>query len=230
MLRFAALALGLLPLAAGAESFSGTIRVSDADTLRVGDVTVRLFGIDAPEIGQVCRLADGRDRDCGTWAKQQAAALYDGKRARCEPRDTDRYGRTVAVCRVAGEDIGARLVREGIAEAYRKYSLDYADLEGRDFRRARPVGRTAPGARGLSRHRSAGTAFAGLGLRHQGQHFRRTAHLSRAWAGLLSRDPDRRGERRALVLHRGRSAGGGLAAGAPLGHLIGVKVSPFATG
>lgn len=53
MLRFAALALALLPLAAGAESFSGTIRVSDADTLRVGDVTVRLFGIDAPEIGQV---------------------------------------------------------------------------------------------------------------------------------------------------------------------------------
>ncbi len=129
MLRFAALALALLPLAAGAESFSGTIRVSDADTLRVGDVTVRLFGIDAPEIGQVCRLADGRVRDCGTCAKRQVAALYDGKRARCEPRDTDRYGRTVAVCRVAGEDIGARLVRDGIAEAYRKYSLDYAALE-----------------------------------------------------------------------------------------------------
>ncbi len=129
MLRFAAALALILAAPAGAQTFSGTIRVSDADTFRVGDVTVRLYGIDAPEIGQICQLADGRNRDCGAWARGQVVALYGGARATCETRDTDRYGRTVAVCRVAGEDIGARLVREGIAEAYRKYALDYVDLE-----------------------------------------------------------------------------------------------------
>lgn len=163
MLRFAAAISVFLAAPAAAQTFSGTVRVSDADTWRVGAVTVRLFGIDAPEIGQACQLSDGRNRDCGAWARDRAAALYSGARAICETRDTDRYGRTVAVCRVAGEDVGARLVREGIAEAYRKYALDYVDLEkeaifeerglwaGRvqspsDFRAASAPSPTAPAA------------------------------------------------------------------------------------
>jgi endonuclease YncB( thermonuclease family) len=47
----------------------------------------------------------------------------------CEQRDVDRYGRIVAVCSVAGEDVGAWLVSQGLAIAYRKYSLEYVDEE-----------------------------------------------------------------------------------------------------
>ncbi len=47
----------------------------------------------------------------------------------CEERDVDRYGRIVAICSVAGEDVGAWLVSQGLAIAYRKYSLDYVDEE-----------------------------------------------------------------------------------------------------
>ena len=48
----------------------------------------------------------------------------------CRPRTTDRYGRTVAVCSDADdEDLGAWLVRAGLAIAYRKYSTVYVDDE-----------------------------------------------------------------------------------------------------
>jgi endonuclease YncB( thermonuclease family) len=41
----------------------------------------------------------------------------------------DRYGRTVAVCRVNGHDIGAAMVRRGQAWAYIKYSSQYVGEE-----------------------------------------------------------------------------------------------------
>jgi endonuclease YncB( thermonuclease family) len=43
----------------------------------------------------------------------------------CEHRDTDRYGRMVAVCVAGGIDLGRWLMQQGHALAYRKYSLDY---------------------------------------------------------------------------------------------------------
>ena len=43
----------------------------------------------------------------------------------CRRVTTDRYSRTVAVCQVAGEDVGATLVRSGMAWAYHTYSLRY---------------------------------------------------------------------------------------------------------
>jgi endonuclease YncB( thermonuclease family) len=47
----------------------------------------------------------------------------------CEPRDTDRYGRTVAVCRRGDEDLNAWLVSQGYATAYQRYSRDYVGAE-----------------------------------------------------------------------------------------------------
>ena len=41
----------------------------------------------------------------------------------------DRYERIIARCDVAGEDIGAWMVQQGLALAYRRFSLDYVDKE-----------------------------------------------------------------------------------------------------
>ncbi len=61
---------------------------------------------------------------------QFALADLIGRRpVQCEQRDTDRYGRVVAVCRVGDIDLGAWLVRRGYALAYRRYSKDYVDEE-----------------------------------------------------------------------------------------------------
>ena len=43
----------------------------------------------------------------------------------------DRYGRMVATCTAGGDDLGAWLVENGWALAYRRYSLDYVDEEQR---------------------------------------------------------------------------------------------------
>lgn len=101
----------------------------DGDTLEVHGTRIRLYGIDAPESAQQCRRADGTTWACGREASFALADLIGRRTVRCEQRDTDRYGRAVAVCTVGDTDLGAWLVRQGYALAYRRYSLDYVDEE-----------------------------------------------------------------------------------------------------
>ncbi len=107
---------------------SGPLRVKDADTIDVGGISVRLHAIDAPEVKQRCG-GDGQPVwACGAWSKAQAIELFDGKLARCEERDRDRYGRVVARCFVDGQDMAKVLVQNGLAFAFREYGFDY-DLD-----------------------------------------------------------------------------------------------------
>jgi endonuclease YncB( thermonuclease family) len=48
--------------------------------------------------------------------------LVDGHELACSEVDRDRYGRTVATCTAAGQDVGAALVRAGWALDYERYS------------------------------------------------------------------------------------------------------------
>jgi endonuclease YncB( thermonuclease family) len=99
--------------------------ITDGDTLRLNGVTYRLHGIDAPEAKQAC--ADGWP--AGSLATTRLQALVSGRSVVCEKRDQDRYGRTIAVCRANGEDLGGILVREGLAWAFVRYSRDYVEQE-----------------------------------------------------------------------------------------------------
>lgn len=96
--------------------------ITDGDTLRIGTVKIRLWGIDAPESKQECDGSDGKPYPCGERAKQALEAMAFGREAVCEVVDTDRYGRTVAHCSVGGTDINDRMVRTGNAVEYRRYS------------------------------------------------------------------------------------------------------------
>lgn len=122
-----ALAVLVGGMAAAAE-LEGTVRVVDGDTLRLGGETVRLHGIDAPETDQRCGGDAAPTWQCGVWVTREVQARYDGSRATCTVLDRDRYGRAVARCVVDGRDIGRTLVHDGLAFAYRRYSMDY-DLE-----------------------------------------------------------------------------------------------------
>lgn len=106
----------------------GKVRVIDGDTIDVGEVRVRLHGIDAPERGQPCTTLTGQNWSCGDWATRQVRDGFEGQHARCVHLDTDRYGRAVARCVVEGRDIAQVAVQQGWAFAYRKYSMDY-DLD-----------------------------------------------------------------------------------------------------
>jgi endonuclease YncB( thermonuclease family) len=119
--------LCLAPVAVCADP-SGRVQVIDADTWDVGGKRVRLYGIDAPELDQTCEAPDGVTWACGAWATDQVRQRFHGQNADCERRDIDRYGRIVARCAVAGQDVGRVLVSEGLAFAYRRYAMDY-DLD-----------------------------------------------------------------------------------------------------
>ena len=110
---------------------SGIARIVDGDTLEVTGTKVRLFGIDAPEDGQMCRDIANSDYDCGAQASRQLETLIAGQAVSCLPRSTDRYGRTVAVCSVGGHDLGKEIVGSGWAVAFERYSRDYVSDEAR---------------------------------------------------------------------------------------------------
>jgi endonuclease YncB( thermonuclease family) len=123
------LMLGAVTLAApssAAPHLHGEARVIDGDTLDLGDLRIRLFGIDAPEAAQSC---GGNAWACGHWATQRLSALVAGQKIRCEARGQDRYGRVVAICWAGSVDIGAAMVGQGAAEAYRRYSSTYIKAE-----------------------------------------------------------------------------------------------------
>lgn len=99
--------------------------VTDGDTIKLDGTIYRLWGIDAPETQQTC--PDGWP--AGRLATTQLQTLIKGRPVVCEAKDTDRYGRTVAICRAGGEDLGALMVRSGMAWAFVRYSSDYVDQE-----------------------------------------------------------------------------------------------------
>ena len=100
----------------------------DGDSLAVGTTEVRLYGIDAPELGQSCRRR-GERWDCGAAAKNALARLVTGQIVMCWSVGVDDYGRTLARCIANGVDVNQRMVAEGNAVAFRKYSSDYVAAE-----------------------------------------------------------------------------------------------------
>ncbi len=107
---------------------TGRASVIDGDTLEIHEQRIRMHGIDAPESRQDCK-ADGKTYRCGQKAALALSDKIGQQTVTCEQHDTDRYGRAVAVCRVGAEDLGAWMVLEGWAIAYRKYSSNYVWAE-----------------------------------------------------------------------------------------------------
>lgn len=122
------LLLTALLLLGGLPALAQEASVVDGDTIKLGGVTYRLFGIDAPEKNQHCQR-DGVPWLCGQEAGARLRALLQGKAVTCREKDRDRYGRVVGVCFAGGQDVNREMVRSGMARAYVQYGADYADSE-----------------------------------------------------------------------------------------------------
>ena len=109
---------------------AGIASVIDGDTIEVHGQRIRLHGIDAPESRQLCRL-DGKSWQCGRDAANALAGKINRRPVACVKLDRDRYGRIVARCTVAGEDLGEWLVANGWAVAYYLFSYEYSRAEHR---------------------------------------------------------------------------------------------------
>jgi endonuclease YncB( thermonuclease family) len=121
------------PAAAPRAPLVGTPWIVDGDSIRIGRVSVRLEGIDAPEWDQTCTDPGGRTWSCGRAATRQLKEHAAGRTLRCQPKAIDRYGRTIATCFLPdGSDVNAWLVREGWAVAYgftRIYTAEEAEAK-----------------------------------------------------------------------------------------------------
>jgi len=114
--------------------------VSDADSLRAGQLRLRLHGIDAPELRQTCLDSAGQPYKCGQSAADFLRSMIEiGTEIQCRHLDTDRYKRWVVKCFHNGEDIAETVVRAGWALAYRRYAQDYIEAEKQAERARRGI-------------------------------------------------------------------------------------------
>lgn len=123
------LALGTAVLSAAEDSIVGIASVIDGDTIEIHGQRIRLFGIDAPEGGQLCVRPNGERWRCGQQSSFALADRIGRATVRCQARDRDRYDRVVAVCLKGNEDLNRWMVANGWAVAFRRYSLDYLTEE-----------------------------------------------------------------------------------------------------
>lgn len=108
---------------------TGDFTAVDGDSLRKEGQDYRLHAIDAPELHQTCQDHDGASYPCGREAQLALRRLVAGNGVSCQPVETDRYGRVVAICRAGETDINGEMVRLGWAIAYRRHGLGYVDEE-----------------------------------------------------------------------------------------------------
>src|SRR5258706_15764181 len=93
-----ALSLFLLPAMAEAADITGIPRIREGDHIQIGNTRIRLGGIDAPAVDQLCLNNKGERWTCGVAARDELIKHADNKTWTCHARQTDRRGRLVARC------------------------------------------------------------------------------------------------------------------------------------
>lgn len=112
--------------------------VHDGDTFWLGEVSLRLWGVDAPELSQDCR----GEPECAEMSRAQLESFLIGKLVQCDQRRSIRsgrlvesFGRPLVQCwRIDGAeriDVGAWMISNGYAVRYEYASEDYyPEIEG----------------------------------------------------------------------------------------------------
>ncbi|MFV9876198.1 MAG: thermonuclease family protein [Rickettsiales endosymbiont of Dermacentor nuttalli] len=111
--------------------FGYHVKVVDGDTIKIDNIRIRLYGIDAPERHQVCyNKKTQKPYNCGLTAKQELKHIIQGKKVSCHKKSIDKYNRIIAICYVDDSiDIARELVKKGLALAYTKFSNLYIEDE-----------------------------------------------------------------------------------------------------
>lgn len=128
----ALLLLLVLSLDARAWTVEGrVVKVKDGDTITILDASrtqhrIRLSGIDAPEIGQ----------PFGRTARRALVALAAGHQALADCNKRDRWSREVCSVTVEGEDVGERLVGDGMAWVFARYVTELRPPQRRAYQAA----------------------------------------------------------------------------------------------
>ena len=101
----------------------------DGDTIIIKQTSIRLKGIDAPEMSQTCKSNSGRAYHCGDAALTHLKSLIGQHPLICRGDQKDAYGRLIAYCETNGVDLNSAMVGAGWAVAYTHYEDTYEALE-----------------------------------------------------------------------------------------------------
>ncbi len=118
-----------IPLVAGAAEITGRADAIDGDTVRVGEMELRLYGIDAPELTQTCKTRKGKIQRCGDLARQSLAGLLRGRQIVCKDLRPDPDGRPAAICFLGPININENMVADGWALADRRTGGEFIRAE-----------------------------------------------------------------------------------------------------
>ena len=109
----------ILAVLLSSSSWAMDVVVRDGDTIRLGDVTYRLDGIDAPEFDQMCIDNHADSWACGVEARDHLVQLIGKRDVHCEDLGPDKaYDKWhIGLCTIDGEttDLNQLLVRQGFA-------------------------------------------------------------------------------------------------------------------
>jgi endonuclease YncB( thermonuclease family) len=111
-------------------AIAGPPRIVDGDTLEVAGQQVRLLGVDAPELDQVCQHG-GHEYDCGKVARAALWDLVGGLDVSCEPEGAP-VGRddiVLATCEAGGISLNEAMVRSGWALADPQAGEGYSAIQ-----------------------------------------------------------------------------------------------------
>jgi endonuclease YncB( thermonuclease family) len=113
------------------------LRAIDGDTLQIDGTVVQLYGIDAPELGQLCE-SNGRLWHCGMEAARGLSKLValNQSSLHCTPWSNGRESApdppaasALQVCKVGDQDLAVLLLHSGLALALPGAFPDYLDAE-----------------------------------------------------------------------------------------------------
>lgn len=137
MLRICVMLAGVILLFSRNEPIAGetyllvseNIRIVDGDTVALDGHKIRLLGIDAPEMKQLCEDSEGNPWHCGARSRDILLGMLAAAPSpvSCRITGQDRYKRLLGRCYAGSEDAGLDvqrvLVRSGLAVA--EYTDDY---------------------------------------------------------------------------------------------------------
>jgi endonuclease YncB( thermonuclease family) len=124
----AMIALGktlVLLAAVTASSGAGAQTVIDGDTIDYKGVVLHLWGIDAPEKGEIC----SDNWHAGQAAIDHLTSLMKGGNVTCALKSAEGSSRVAALCTAGGKDLSAEMVTAGLAWSLTRETDAYAVQE-----------------------------------------------------------------------------------------------------